>query len=362
MAALAHKSVAFKGWLLAVAVGLTGAGLTAAAFADHDGTQPSTTGGPPAAPPAIVFSDELAPQPGTGGADSGGRASAAYKTVRRSPNLIPGLPGGQPADGADAHAEAGDLSRTPTSAGTPAPGPRGRYQTLLKQVEVPNDRQSYGDFYDYGYWAGTSYAGHADLPAGYWVYVAPTWHIYQTAADPPPTPGVAAVAVLDKPAPHWGTEQALGKPDTAGAGDIPTAWASATQDGQREWLELTYDAADVEAVGVMVFETYNPGAVDGVVATVGNEQVEVWAGRDPTDVGKPSGVSVIGFKTPVKTARVRINLDSQRVAGWNEIDAVGLIGKDGTVRWATAATASSTYGTTALPAPDVTTLDRLLVK
>src|SRR4051794_18045363 len=38
-------------------------------------------------------------------------------------------------------------------------GPKGRYQTLLKKIEVPNDQQSYGDFYDYGYYAGTSYAG-----------------------------------------------------------------------------------------------------------------------------------------------------------------------------------------------------------
>ena len=39
----------------------------------------------------------------------------------------------------------------------------------------------------------------------------------------------------------WGPEQALGAPDTPGSGDIQTAWASATQDGQDEWLELDFD-------------------------------------------------------------------------------------------------------------------------
>ena len=46
-------------------------------------------------------------------------------------------------------------------------------------------------------------------------------------------------------------------------GDIGTAWASLTPDGQREWLELTY-AEPVKAVEVYVYETYNPGAIDKV--------------------------------------------------------------------------------------------------
>ena len=58
----------------------------------------------------------------------------------------------------------------------------------------------------------------------------------------------------------WGTVEATGQPNTVGAGDIPTAWASATQDGQKEWLLLTYPKA-VRAQSVVIHETYNPGAV-----------------------------------------------------------------------------------------------------
>ena len=40
---------------------------------------------------------------------------------------------------------------------------------------------------------------------------------------------------------------------------------------------------------------------------------------------------------------IRVYLDTAKVPGWNEIDAVELIGRDGTRQWAKSATASSTY-------------------
>ena len=59
------------------------------------------------------------------------------------------------------------------------PAQRARYKTLLRKIEVAKDQQTYGDFYDYGFYTGTSYMEHTDLPAGYWVYVAPHWLIYK---------------------------------------------------------------------------------------------------------------------------------------------------------------------------------------
>src|SRR5437867_1522822 len=46
----------------------------------------------------------------------------------------------------------------------------GKYRTLLRTIEVPQDRAGYTDFRDWGYWTGTAYAGYTDLPPGYWVY------------------------------------------------------------------------------------------------------------------------------------------------------------------------------------------------
>jgi hypothetical protein len=48
------------------------------------------------------------------------------------------------------------------------------------------------------------------------------------------------------------------------------------------------------------------------------------------------------------TNRVKVYLNSPAVAGWNEIDAVGLIGLDGSTQWAISVEASSSYAIGAL--------------
>jgi hypothetical protein len=219
---------------------------------------------------------------------------------------------------------------------TPTERPRGRYRTLLRTFAVPSDHESYGDFYDWGYWSGTSYAGHDDLPPGFWVYVAPNWYIFKDAAADQSASSAAPRA--------WGPEQATGAPDTwPKSGDIGTAWASKTPDGQREWLELKYDSP-IRPIAVLVYETYNPGALDRVTCyDAAGSEVELWAGADPTPVGKDRGISVIPVQPVAEFSRIRLYLDSPKVAGWNEIDAVGLLDESGQVHWATSATASSTY-------------------
>jgi hypothetical protein len=140
----------------------------------------------------------------------------------------------------------------------------------------------------------------------------------------------------------WSTQQVVGAPNTSGAGDIPTAWASATQDGQKEWLRLTYKKS-VRPTIVEIHETYNPGSVTKVTAFDwrGNEVV-IWSGKDPTPTTAARGISRIPVKCKFKTNEIRIYLDSDKVPGWNEIDAVGLVSK-GKTQWADTCSASSCY-------------------
>ena len=240
-------------------------------------------------------------------------------------------------------AEPGDSAQKLRRAGVPIPAtatptsPRSRYRTLLKQIEVPDDRKSYGDFCDFGYWAGSTYAGYNDLPAGYWVYLPPNWYIYQE--------DVTNQASTASHGPcRWGPEQATAAPDTwPNSGDLATAWASETPDGQREWLELTYKDA-VRPAAVLIYETYNPGAVDRVTGYDANgKEVELWSGADPTAAGSEKGISVIPLHPDFDLMRIRIYLDSPKVPGWNEIDAVGLLDAAGSTHWADSAMASSTY-------------------
>jgi hypothetical protein len=78
----------------------------------------------------------------------------------------------------------------------PSPGPTsppspierasvgGKYTDLLRVIDVPDDRNTYGDFYDLGYQKKKNkYKGYSKLPAGYWVYVYPSWYIWKTTAE-----------------------------------------------------------------------------------------------------------------------------------------------------------------------------------
>ena len=126
-----------------------------------------------------------------------------------------------------------------------------------------------------------------------------------------------------------GAIQATGAPNVPGHLDDRRAWASASEDGQGEWLELDYPAA-VHATSVRVRQSFNPGAVKEIdlFDEAGNAHV-AWAGTDPAR-GAPAAVAWFSLEfspTPFLVKRVRIIVDSPAVKGWNEIDAVQLVGE-----------------------------------
>ncbi|MBM3473300.1 MAG: hypothetical protein FJX75_08545 [Armatimonadetes bacterium] len=139
----------------------------------------------------------------------------------------------------------------------------------------------------------------------------------------------------------WSPEQATGPRDTLQGGDMQTAWASRTPDGQPEWLLLGYDKP-VDIAEVRIWETYNPGAVTKVTAMLDDgTEVPLWEGDDPTTV--TPGELLVTVEGNAQAKRVKVYIDSPTHPGWNEIDAVELVGKDGTRQWASGATASTSY-------------------
>lgn len=206
----------------------------------------------------------------------------------------------------------------------------GKYRMLLRQFKDPAAAGRYGEFSDVGARSVAEAAGETNIPTGYWVYVRPYWYVWRdkTADNREKRP--------------WGPEQATGEPDTNGTGDLQTAWASATPDGQDEWLVLEY-AEPVKPTAVLVYETYNPGALTRVTAfTLDGKEVELWKGDDPTTSDKAGGITEVPVNPGFKTNRVKLYLASKAVPGWNEIDAVGLQAGD-RIQWAEAADASSTF-------------------
>jgi hypothetical protein len=214
----------------------------------------------------------------------------------------------------------------------------GKYVMLLHQFKAEKDADEQGEFADCGYRNKAEHGGQTGLPPGYWVYVQPYWYIWGDRA------------VHNREIRAWGPEQATGEPNVANLGtDDPNAWASKTEDGDDEWLLLEYEEL-VQPTAVVIHETFNPGAVIKIgVFKLDGTEVEAWKGADPTAAGTVSGVSELELKVDFKTNRIKIYLDSKNVAGWNEIDAVGLRDKDGKVQWAKHAAASSTYAEPYLP-------------
>ncbi len=102
-------------------------------------------------------------------------------------------------------------------------------------------------------------------------------------------------------------------------------WRQAEENGGTEWIELRY-ATPVFPFSVEVYESLNPGTVVNISVRnpEGNWQ-EVWAGDDTVTVCP--AVMRVRFPTldfPVDIIRVELN--TSLVDGWNEIDAVKLIG------------------------------------
>ncbi len=140
---------------------------------------------------------------------------------------------------------------------------------------------------------------------------------------------------------RWSALQATGEPDTPVDGDIGAAWASKTADMGEVWIDLDFDVA-VQPESVRIRETYNPGAVSRIEAVSADGTRELlWDGTaDKSPAPRWFEPSLRSASARVRT--IRILLDTNRVQGWNEIDAVELVG-DGRRQWASAARASSSY-------------------
>ncbi len=124
----------------------------------------------------------------------------------------------------------------------------------------------------------------------------------------------------------WSANQATGAPDVDKYGDDGKAWTSKSPDGGIEWLDLKY-AKPVHATEVRVRESCGSGSV--IKVEIFDEQGAahiVWQGNDPT---VDLNYLLVKFpKTTFKADRVKVTLATNVVAGWNEIDAVQLVGTD----------------------------------
>ena len=132
---------------------------------------------------------------------------------------------------------------------------------------------------------------------------------------------------------RWTPECMTGQPDVYPKyGDYDQAWTASTPNGGWEWVELFYDEA-VYVQRIDVYETYNPGAVVKVelIDETGTVHV-VWEGRAQLAPAESRIFSIDNTKVDIPARHVRLVLQTDQVPGWNEIDAVCLIGARTTVQ------------------------------
>ena len=123
----------------------------------------------------------------------------------------------------------------------------------------------------------------------------------------------------------WSAKQATGAPDVEKYSDDGHAWAPKTQDGGIEWLDLKY-GKPVHAAEVRIRESLGSGAVVKVELfdAAGAAHV-IWSGNDPTT---ELNYLTLQFKpTAYLVNRVKVTLATNVIPGWNEVDAVQLVGK-----------------------------------
>jgi len=124
----------------------------------------------------------------------------------------------------------------------------------------------------------------------------------------------------------YSANQATGVPNVDHYGDNGAAWTAKTADGGIEWLDLKYPKP-VYASEVRVRESCGSGAVIKVeIFDEKGAAHSVWQGNDPT---KDLNYLIVKFpKTAFKADRVKVTLATNVVPGWNEIDAVQLVGTE----------------------------------
>jgi sugar lactone lactonase YvrE len=125
----------------------------------------------------------------------------------------------------------------------------------------------------------------------------------------------------------WSAEQAVGAPNTPDCGDTPTAWASSSG-SEVETLTVFFDVP-VFANEIHIYETYMPDQVVLVeLIAMDGFSYEVYS-AEPEDRWEdcPLVLSISFETTEFLVGGAYITIDESVLGlGWNEIDAVQLVG------------------------------------
>ncbi|KPL08275.1 hypothetical protein AMJ86_01310 [bacterium SM23_57] len=128
--------------------------------------------------------------------------------------------------------------------------------------------------------------------------------------------------------PEWAATSSVGAPDTGRCGDYQTAWATAGSDSV-DWLTVRFPA-DVHVTAVNIIQSFNPNQVVKVeLLGLFDRPFEIY-NQPPVQIDQPCPYTLMVKvdKTEGRYDAVRITVDQSVLGlGWNQIDAVELVGE-----------------------------------
>ncbi|HQM55164.1 MAG TPA: hypothetical protein PLX29_06740 [Anaerolineaceae bacterium] len=192
------------------------------------------------------------------------------------------------------------------------------YEKVLKSIKFfePKEMSFDEDIYDDGYIVSPD---DFDFEPGQFSTYDEDGQLHQWA--------VSAVASSQYGDEGWSAKQAVGEPDVEDCQDDIFAWASSSSNTV-EWIELTYETP-VIPFEVTVVQSYNPSqVVDITVIAEDGTEFSVYEGSPETTQYCPAYLTVsIETTAEIYVNKVRITIDQSELGlGWNEIDAVELVG------------------------------------
>lgn len=142
--------------------------------------------------------------------------------------------------------------------------------------------------------------------------------------------------------PDNGSVQALDLPDVAAYGDSSQAWAPANEDGTQEYLTVGF-LEPLKADGAIIVESCGNGFVTSIEALdTGGVYHTVWSGTDSSQPNNVVSFHPTWTATSYLVQGLRIHVNTNHSATWEEIDAVKMTGTPAsTLEWASSVIAVS---------------------
>ncbi|MFN4147107.1 MAG: OmpA family protein [Runella sp.] len=124
--------------------------------------------------------------------------------------------------------------------------------------------------------------------------------------------------------------QVLGKPNKLPQGESgASAWRPAQPDAGQEWIKVGFDTPTA-ARQIAIAENFGAGSVVQVFAYDSqNKEYLLYRNTEKTSARHAGMLRIrLGKPTPYKIVAIKVVLDTRRVKGWSEIDAIGISDSD----------------------------------